>query len=129
MSEPQVWVERLKPGPKRLNIRPYFRALLVQGHELTLDLWVTQTGTARADELFRLLALTDLLEAGVVPARNNLELHDEVPNPDPADVPPGGPAETLPLEPAALAALSRRDDEELAAAADWGASPAGPVVE
>ena len=26
MAEPKVWVDRLRPSPKRLNIRPYFRA-------------------------------------------------------------------------------------------------------
>ena len=127
MAEAQVWVERLKPSAKRLNIRPYLRALSIQDQLLTLDLWVTQTGTARADELFRLLALSDLLEAGTV-ARTILQIHDEVPNPDPADVPPSGPAETLPLESGARSAPSRWDDEELTAA-EWGASPAGPVVE
>ena len=129
MAEGKVWVERLKPNPKQLNIRPYLRKLEIRDNSLLLDLWVTQTGTARADELLKLLSLADLLDSGVVVARTTVEVHDEAPNPDPADVPPVGPAETLPLEPAALAALTRRDDEEEAAAAGWGVSPAGPVVE
>jgi radical SAM-linked protein len=129
MSEPKVWVDRLRPGPKRLNIRPYFRSLCVRGGAVFLDLWVTPTGTARADELLKLLDIADLPEAGAVVERLTVELHDEVPNLDAADVPPLGAAETLPLEPAALAALNRRDDEEVVAAAGWGASPAGPVVE
>src|SRR5262249_57172689 len=133
-----------RPGPKRLNIRPYFRNLSVAsgGSEppvlgwnrgltsparLTLDLWVTQTGTARADEILRLLDITDLTDAGAVVERTTVELHDEVPNPDPADGPPTGPAETLPLDPAAIAALVREDEEQSAAAAG-GPSPAGPVV-
>ncbi len=30
MAEPKVWVERLRPSPKRLNIRPYFRNVSVE---------------------------------------------------------------------------------------------------
>jgi radical SAM-linked protein len=129
MSLSQVWVDRLRPSPKRLNIRPYFRSLAVHDGALALDLWVTPTGTARADELLKLLDLPDLPEAGAVVERLTVELHDEAPNLDAADVPPHGPAETLPLEPATRAALDRRDDDEVTAAAGWGASPAGPVVE
>lgn len=128
-AQEKVWVDRLRPSPKRVNVRPYFRNLAARDGELALDLWVTPTGSARADELLKLLDLADLPNAGAVVARTTVELHDEVPNPDPADGPPGGPAETLPLEATAIAALTRRDDEELTAAAGWGLSPAGPVVE
>jgi radical SAM-linked protein len=128
MADEKVWVDRLRPNVKRLNIRPYFRGLCVSDTTLSLDLWVTQTGTARADELVRLLGLTDLLEDGAVLERTLVELRDEVAGSDPADVPPDGPAETLPLDPAAVAA-SVREDENQPAAAHWGASPSGPVVE
>ncbi|MDB5306820.1 MAG: hypothetical protein JWO38_1022 [Gemmataceae bacterium] len=148
----KVWVDRLRPSPKRLNIRPYLRTLEVKlrpptsgrdktdacprpcsGEELgtgvlELDLWVTQTGTARADEVIRLLGLADLLDEGAVLSRDVLELRDEVTSPDPTDHPPDGPAETLPLDPAALAAPVR-DTETQPAEAHWGASPSGPVVE
>jgi radical SAM-linked protein len=128
----KVWVNRLRPSPKRLNIRPYIRGLGIFGAEggdidLSLDLWVTQTGTARADELVRLLNLTDLLDAGAVLERTTLELRDEVT--DPTDGPPDGPAETLPPDPAAVAAPVRDEDANQPAAAHWGASPNGPVVE
>jgi len=129
MAEHKVWVERLRPNPKQLNIRPYLRALEVHENTLTLDLWVTQTGTARADELLKRLDLSDLLDAGAVIARTIVDVQDEALIADPADGPPDGPAETLPLESAALAALTRRQDEEEHATAAWGASPAGPVVE
>jgi len=156
MEQERVWVDRFKPSPKQLNIRPYFRNLSVNGYPplaaalrlaatsptrgevgieadlltppplwgrsasvasrretgggnstvrdgdscdnmLSLDLWVTQTGTARADELLRLLDLNDLLEAGCVLSRDMLELRDEAAAADPTDQPPDGPAETLPL--------------------------------
>jgi radical SAM-linked protein len=145
MDEPKVWVDRLKPSPKRLNIRPYFRSLEVRPHPATgfpkreggetgngsclvLDLWVTQMGTARVDELLKLLDLTDLTEGGAVVERTTVELRDEVSAVDPTDQPPDGPADTLPLDPVAIAALSQREEEQ-PAAAGWGVSPAGPVVE
>jgi radical SAM-linked protein len=145
VAEPKVWVERLRPSPKRLNIRPYLRNLSVVGGRetpadsgtnrglppaahLVIDLWVTQTGTARADELLKLIGVADLPDAGEVVERTTLELRDEVTNADPADVPPDGPADTERLDPAAVAALCQADEEQ-PAAAGWGASPPGPVVE
>ena len=57
-----------------------------------------------------------------------IEVRDEVT--DPTDTPPDGPADTLPLDPATVAELTRREEvPNHAAAAQWGASPAGPVVE
>jgi len=128
MGEPQVWVDRYKPQPKQLNIRPYFRNLAVMGAVLSLDLWVTQTGTARADELLRLLGLADLPDSGSILSRSLVELRDEITGSDPADVPPDGPAETLPLAPAAAAAAFR-DREPPSITAHWGATLSGPVVE
>jgi radical SAM-linked protein len=148
LAREKVWVDRLKPGPKRLNIRPYLRGLHIETSEkisrtfaasttnaetaeptvLVFDLWVTQTGTARVDELLKLLDLADLPDAGAVVERAIVEIRDEVSNPDSADVPPTGPAETLPLDPAAFAALVRQDEEQ-SAAVGWSVSPASPVVE
>ena len=187
MAQDKVWVDRLRPTPKRLNIRPYFRA--VELRDLTprpaapsgkgsfqippnpptpfpkregeaepslrqdipadsmtgtplrfgegpgegllyLDLWVTQTGTARAEELVRLLGVSDLLEAGAVLERTQVVLRDEVAAADPTDSPPDGPADARPLDPAAVAALTRPDDEaNQPATAQWGLFPNGPVVE
>lgn len=127
-SAEKVWVNRFKPAPKQLNIRPYLREFAVQRETLLLDLWVTQTGTARIDELLKLVGAADLTNEGTVVQRIAVELRDEVPATDATDNPPDGPADTLPLEPAAVAALDRWDEEQ-PAAAGWGASPAGPVVE
>lgn len=128
LAAERVWVDRLRPQPKRLNVRPYLRQIGITDNRLSLDLWVTQTGTARGDELLRLLGLADLLDAGAVLSRDVLELRDEATATDPADGPPDGPAETLPLDPAAVAATGR-DDETQPAGAHWGLSPGGPVVE
>jgi radical SAM-linked protein len=132
MAEPKVWVERIRPSLKRLNIRPYLRGLTVQpgagGRELELDLWVTQTGSARADELLELLDIADLPENGAVIARTTLEIRDEVETPDPADGPPDGPADTESLDPAAVEALTQNAAVH-SAGAGWSVSPPGPVVE
>lgn len=128
MSAEKIWVDRLKPAPKQLNIRPYLRDLRVAEGGLLLDLWVTQTGTARVDELLSLLDVADLSSEGAVVQRIMVELRDEVPGADPTDQPPDGPADTLPLDPVAAAALAQREEEK-STAARWGLSPSGPVVE
>ncbi|VTR95370.1 Radical SAM-linked protein OS=Singulisphaera acidiphila (strain ATCC BAA-1392 / DSM 18658 / VKM B-2454 / MOB10) GN=Sinac_3260 PE=4 SV=1: DUF2344 [Gemmata massiliana] len=161
MAEPKVWVERLRPSPKRLNIRPYFRNVSVERRStpdsttercLHLDLWVTQTGSARADELLRLLHIEDLIDNGAVLERTVVEIRDEVATIDSArdpadgplqtgptgafgfgtDEPPDGPADSVPLTGAEAAALAARLDEEAnqqPLETGWGASPNGPVVE
>jgi hypothetical protein len=106
----------------------------VGSHRLILDLWVTQDGTARADELLRLLGVEDLIGAGAVLERTAVELRDEVSAEDPQDTPPDRPAESVPLGGAEVAALAARLDEEAnqhaaEVGANWGASPSGPVVE
>lgn len=123
LARDALWVERLRPSPKLLNIRPYLRALAIAGDMLVLDLWVTQTGTARAEELLRLLDVADLLDAGTVLERTRVELRDEPI--DATDHPPDGPADSRPLEPAAVAALLQREDEPNHPAGIHS----GPVVE
>ncbi|MBA4189392.1 MAG: hypothetical protein C0467_15465 [Planctomycetaceae bacterium] len=122
LAQDKVWVERMKPNPKRLNIRPYLRNLHVVANCLEFDLWVTGTGTARADELVKLLNVADLIDGGYVVERTTVELRDEVVSLDPADVPPDGPADTLPLDAAAIATLTQKDEDQLVSAM-------GPVVE
>jgi hypothetical protein len=133
LSQSAIWVERLKPTAKRLNIRPYIRGIAVTT-SVALDLWVTQDGTARAEELLRCLGLDDWSDRGAILERTVVELRDEVVCTDPSDVPPDRPPESLPLTAAEIAALSERlktlrDQQSAVAASDWGASPNGPVVE
>lgn len=126
LAQDKVWVERMKPNPKRLNIRPYLRNLSVAAcglaPTLELDLWVTGTGTARADELMKLLNVLDLIEGGSVIERTTVELRDEVASSDPSDSPPDGPADTLPLDLATVGTVNQRDEDQLVSAL-------GPVVE
>jgi len=162
----KIWVERQRPQPKRLNIRPYLRALRVDhvsastpqaertrgsgysldresslttsdgqtaspsrllknaDHLLVLDLWVTGTGTARADELLDLLGVRDVQDAGAVLERRVLEIRDEHPPSDSADQPPDGPAESMPLDPHRAAPVEVRPESNQPAGL-WN----GPVVE
>lgn len=132
LAEPKVWVERLRPSAKRLNLRPYLRSLAVADGRLAFDLWVTQEGTARTDELLRLLGASDLLASGAVLERTLIELRDEVPERPAPDVPPDGPSDSVPLTGPEVAALTKRLELEAAeqvAEGSWGASPNGPVVE
>jgi radical SAM-linked protein len=98
-----VWVNRFHPRPRQVNIRPYLRNLEIVSdngpdhYSLRLDLWVTQQGSARADELIRQLDLHDLLDAGAVLDRIDLELHDECTTTAENDQPPNHPPETAPL--------------------------------
>jgi radical SAM-linked protein len=174
MLDSQVWVDRYKPKPRSINIRPYLRDLsliplnskptgrsskcdsissesvgdgiitprdsietingfnlrplgfddMITPHLLTLDLWVTQTGTARADELLKLLEVSDLLDEGYVLSRSLLEVRDETPATEGGDQPPEAPPEIRPLNHAP--AVAGTDDEP---APTWGMSPNGPIVE
>lgn len=129
LGQEKVWVERQHPNPRRLNLRPFIRDITV-ADAATFDLWVTGHGTARGDELVRLLNLTDVVEAGAVLTRTDLEIHDEVLAGDPDDVPPTGPPELLPPDPTIHPASTvPAGDANDAVQATWGLSPAGPAVE
>ena len=150
MASKEVWVDRYHPKPRQVDIRQYLRAIEVRTSEpgalatgeiqstgtpvayapgsdgsVRFDIWVTATGTARADELLKLLRIDDLLDAGRVLERAELELVDETP-PDATDAPPTGPAITRRLE---LPSGALPDDDEPSPTAPWGLSPSGPVVE
>lgn len=124
LALPKMWVEKSHPKPRRVNVRPYLRDITVSPEAITLDLWVTGQGTARAEDLVRSLGLVDVLDDGTVIERTHLELRDEAP-PDSADSPPDGPPETLPLNHAPV--TTGADDD--CSTGTWGPSPNGPVVE
>ncbi|HEV3146033.1 MAG TPA: TIGR03936 family radical SAM-associated protein [Gemmataceae bacterium] len=73
----ECWVERSRPEPRKINIRPYILGLQVETGALEMDLRVTPTGSARADEVVQQLGCGDLLEAGAVLERTKLDLIDE----------------------------------------------------
>src|SRR5262245_42932071 len=47
----EVWVERERPRPRQINIRPYVDSLNLSETSLRISLWITQDGSARADEV------------------------------------------------------------------------------
>ncbi len=79
LAAPHCWVDRTRPQPRRLDVRPYLRGLQILDDGLEMDVWVTPTGTVRPDEILALLGLADLLDNGAVLERTMLELHDECP--------------------------------------------------
>jgi radical SAM-linked protein len=81
LEQPHLWVQRSRPQPRRLDIRPYLHGLHVHGGKLDMDVLVTPTGTARPEEYARLLGLDLLLEAGAVIERRDLEMMDETAEP------------------------------------------------
>lgn len=77
LAQADCWVQRTHPQPKRVDLRPYLLGLWVADDSLWIDLRVTPTGSARADELVKLLGAADLLDAGAILERTQLELIDE----------------------------------------------------
>ncbi len=69
-------VQRSRPRPRSLDIRPYLGDLRLHDGGVAIDLWVTPTGTARPEEVLRLLGLDDLLAQGAVLERVDLEIAD-----------------------------------------------------
>ena len=123
LDSPEVWVERVRPKRRRLNIRPYLRSIDISERHLDLDIWVTPAGSARADELLRLLGLGDALADGRLLERIELELRDEVDPELTGDEPDLGKPQAVPIAPAPT------EGGKSTKRAEWGASPSGPVVE
>lgn len=73
----ECWVERTKPAPRRLDIRPFILDLCITPTAIELHLAVTPHGSARPDEVLRALNLGDLLEAGSALERTRVELSED----------------------------------------------------
>jgi radical SAM-linked protein len=88
LAAAECWWERARPPKRRIDLRPWIRALHLnettaqppRPYTLTMDLRLTPTGTARPEEVLGLLGLADLLDAGAVCTRARLELQDELPS-------------------------------------------------
>ena len=76
MARTDAWVERTRPHPRRLNLRPYLSDLNVLSDSLEMSLVITPNGTARPEEVAEALGLRDVLDAGAVIERVRLELQD-----------------------------------------------------
>jgi hypothetical protein len=75
------WIDRTRPPCRRHDLRPLIRHLRLtdvgSAAYLEADLLLTAAGTARPDEVLKLLGLEDLLTAGVVIERTRLELEPD----------------------------------------------------
>lgn len=78
LAAAECWIDRARPHTRRFNLRPYLDQLRLTPAALEMDLLVTPTGSARAEEVLHLLGLDDLLASGAVLERTRLELHDEL---------------------------------------------------
>jgi radical SAM-linked protein len=79
MTRTECWVERLRPNPRRINVRSFVHELHPYDDRLELALWITPNGAARPDEIIIALGLGHLLDAGAVIERTDLEIFDELP--------------------------------------------------
>ncbi len=130
LASEKVWVDRLRPNPRRVNIRQYIRGITVTPNAVELDFWVTDSGTARGDEMIKLLELSDVIADGAILVRADLEIHDELPPGTPTtgpDTPPTDRPETAPLE--HVPACAGDEEDDATKSATWGGTPDGPVVE
>src|SRR5260370_17793264 len=67
-------VERTRPEPRVVDLRPFLRDLRVLPDALEFDLWVTPKGTARPEEVLTPLALADLTANPALTQPTRLEL-------------------------------------------------------
>ena len=79
MNLGECWIERKRPHPRRVNVRPFVHELAICEDRLIMSVWITDNGSARPDEVVTALGLADLLEAGAVIERTDLEVYDELP--------------------------------------------------
>ena len=72
----ECWVERTRPSPRRLDIRPFVRRLHLDDDtgRLEMDLFLMPQGTARPEEVLSLVGLDGLIASGVPLERVGLEL-------------------------------------------------------
>jgi radical SAM-linked protein len=118
LASNEVWVERERPRPRQLNIRPYVDSLTSSDGGLLASVWITQDGSARADEVAGALGLA---EPSVI-ERLELELWD--------DVSPEVAVRTPKIEPQSRPLKRVLSAESVAASREtWGATANGPVVE
>jgi radical SAM-linked protein len=77
LAADQLWIERTRPRPRRLDIRSYVKDCRIVNDALEMDLAVTSGGAARPEEVLHFLELEDYLDRGAVLERIRLLLVDE----------------------------------------------------
>jgi radical SAM-linked protein len=118
LAATDVWAERERPKPRQVNIRTYVDSLMLDATGLVVAIWLTQDGSARADEV---AAAVGIAERTII-ERLDLQLWDETPPEEAARTPKIEP-QTRPLNRIVPAESSPAPRET------WGATANGPVVE
>jgi radical SAM-linked protein len=77
LAAKECWIERTRPAPRRLDLRPFLSEIRIYDGKLEMLLWVTPNGAARPAEVMGLLGLEDLAQSGDLIERHILEIHDE----------------------------------------------------
>ncbi|MBM4068897.1 MAG: DUF2344 domain-containing protein [Planctomycetes bacterium] len=77
LAADHCWVERRRPQPRKCDIRPFIDDLRCDNGALAICCHVSPDGTARPDDILRLLGLGDLVGAGILIERSDLLLVDE----------------------------------------------------
>ena len=120
LAATEIWADRERPTPRQINIRPYVDSLAADGDAVVASVWLTQAGSARANEIGRALGLPD---DGAI-ERTELEVLDEV-TPEEAARTPTIPPQTRPYQRPILAGPAPvATPREV-----WGATSNGPIVE
>jgi hypothetical protein len=101
-----------------VNIRPYVDSLTIEDSALVISCWLTQEGSARADEI---AAAAGIVHPPLI-ERVDLELLDEVPSEE-ADRTPKIEPHTRPLKRVVIGPRPEVPRET------WGATAYGPIVE
>jgi len=99
LSQPQCWVERARPQPRRIDIRPFLSELRVAEGALVMIFCITAAGTARPEEVVHLLGLSEILARGGVLERTELELGEAEAQGEAASASPVPETKTPPLSP------------------------------
>jgi radical SAM-linked protein len=76
MQSNQVWIERTRPHRRRVDVRSYLSGIRLVDHVVEMEFFVTPQGTARPDEILRLLDLGELIDNGTVIERVGIALED-----------------------------------------------------
>jgi radical SAM-linked protein len=119
LASSEAWADRERPRRRQINIRPYIDSLTIANGDLHVSLWLTQEGSARADEVARAIGIDHpaLIE------RLHLELLDEVPPQEAARTP------TIESHARPLNRVLSAEPVPAAPRETWGATANGPVVE
>lgn len=123
MEQAEIWSPREKPRPREINIRPYLRSAWTDQQAIWFDVWLTQEGTARIDEIARLLKLDHAFLNGPPVERVQLEIADEI-DPRELEQTPKIDQQVRPW----VGELPKPEPLEVPREV-WGATSNGPIVE